>query len=158
MCEDTVLVSVMHANNEVGTIQPIREIADIAHAVRRAAHTDAAQTVGKMPVDVKSLGVDLLSVAGHKFYGPQGVGALFVREGVMLEPCLHGAGHEAGRRAGTENVLEIVGLGRRVSWRRAGSTDRTSSVCESFFGNCCASGLEIPWCSTVIPSDVSRIR
>ncbi len=111
MRENTVLVSVMHANNEVGTIQPIREIAQIAHEFDALVHTDAAQTVGKMPLDVKLLGIDLLSVAGHKFYGLKGVGALFVREGVKLEPCLHGAGHETGRRAGTENVLELVGLG-----------------------------------------------
>lgn len=111
MRENTVLVSVMHANNEVGTIQPIHEIAQIAHEFDALVHSDAAQTVGKLRVDVTSLGVDLLSVAGHKFYGPKGVGALFVREGIKLEPCLHGAGQEAGRRAGTENVLEIVGLG-----------------------------------------------
>ena len=107
----TTLVSVMHANNEVGSIQPIAEIAEIAHEHGALCHTDAAQTVGKITVDVESLGVDLLSVAGHKFYGPKGVGALYVREGVHLEPLLHGAEHEAGRRAGTENVLEIVGLG-----------------------------------------------
>jgi cysteine desulfurase len=107
----TALVSVMHANNEVGTIEPIAEIAAIARNYGIPFHTDAAQTVGKIPVDVESLGVDLLSVAGHKLYGPKGVGALFVREGMELEPLLHGADHEAGRRAGTENVLEIVGLG-----------------------------------------------
>lgn len=107
----TALVSVMHANNEVGSIQSIAEIAAIAHEHGALCHTDAAQTVGKITVDVESLGVDLLSVAGHKLYGPKGVGALYVREGVDLEPLLHGAGHEAGRRAGTENVLEIVGLG-----------------------------------------------
>jgi cysteine desulfurase len=107
----TTLVSIMHANNEVGTIQPILEIANIARDHGIICHTDAAQTVGKIPVDVGSLGVDLLSVAGHKFYGPKGVGALFIREGIELEPLLHGAGHEAGRRAGTENILEIVGLG-----------------------------------------------
>lgn len=107
----TALVSIMHANNEVGTIQPLAEIAAIAREHGAACHTDAAQTVGKIPTDVESLGVDLLSVAGHKLYGPKGVGALFVREGIELEPWLHGAGHEAGRRAGTENVLEIVGLG-----------------------------------------------
>jgi cysteine desulfurase len=108
---DTALISVMHANNEVGSIQPIEEVARIAHEHEVLCHTDAAQTVGKIPVDIESLGVDLLSVAGHKLYGPKGVGALYVREGVQLEPLLHGAGHEAGKRAGTENVLEIVGLG-----------------------------------------------
>ncbi len=107
----TALITIMHANNEVGTIQPISEIAAIAREHGVLCHTDAAQTVGKIPVDVESMGVDLLSVAGHKLYGPKGVGALFVREGLELQPLLHGAGHEAGRRAGTENVLEIVGLG-----------------------------------------------
>jgi cysteine desulfurase len=107
----TALISIMHANNEVGTIQPLMEIAAIAREHGILVHSDAAQTVGKVPVDVETLGVDLLSVAGHKLYGPKGVGALFVREGVALESLLHGAGHEAGRRAGTENVLEIVGLG-----------------------------------------------
>lgn len=108
---ETVLVSVMHANNEVGTIQPLREISAIAREHNVLLHTDAAQSVGKIPVDVTELGVDLLTVAGHKMYAPQGVGALFIRQGVQLEPWLHGAGHESGRRAGTENVLEIVGLG-----------------------------------------------
>jgi len=111
MLPHTALVSVMHANNEVGTLQPVREIAAIAHEHGALCHTDAAQTVGKIPVDVEVLGVDLLSIAGHKLYGPKGIGALYMREGVELEPLLHGAGHEAGRRAGTENVLEIVGLG-----------------------------------------------
>lgn len=107
----TVLVSIMHANNEVGTIQPIPEIARIAHEKGVLVHTDAAQSAGKIPVEVQTLGVDLLTVAGHKLYAPKGVGALFVREGVPLEPFMHGAGHESGRRAGTENILEIVGLG-----------------------------------------------
>ena len=111
MRPETILVSIMHANNEVGTIQPIEDIARIARQHDAFSHTDAAQSVGKIPVDVESLGVDLLSVAGHKLYGPKGVGALFIREGVALEPLLHGAGHEAGRRAGTENVVSIVGLG-----------------------------------------------
>jgi cysteine desulfurase len=108
---ETILVSIMHANNEVGTIQPIEEISRIAHERGALCHTDAAQSVGKVPVDVEALRVDMLTVAGHKLYAPKGVGALYVREGVELEPLLHGAGHEAGRRAGTENVLEIVGLG-----------------------------------------------
>lgn len=107
----TALVSIMHANNEVGTIQPLIDISAIAHEHGVFVHTDAAQTVGKIPVDVESLEVDFLSVAGHKLYGPKGVGALYIREGIELEPLLHGAGHEAGRRAGTENLLEIVGLG-----------------------------------------------
>ncbi|MFH1302497.1 MAG: cysteine desulfurase family protein [Planctomycetota bacterium] len=109
--KNTVLISIMHANNEVGTIQPIEEIAAIAREDEILCHTDAAQSVGKIPVDVDTMNVDLLSVAGHKLYGPKGVGALFVREGIDLEPLVHGAGHEAGRRAGTENILEIVGLG-----------------------------------------------
>ncbi|HEV3261744.1 MAG TPA: cysteine desulfurase family protein [Gemmataceae bacterium] len=107
----TVLVSIMHANNEVGTLQPIREIAALAHAGGAFMHTDAAQSVGKVPVDVNALGVDLLSVAGHKVYAPKGVGALYVRRGVKLEPLIHGAGHESGRRAGTENVPYVVALG-----------------------------------------------
>ena len=107
----TFLISVMHANNEVGAIQPIREIAAIARAHGILMHTDAAQSVGKIPTDVKKLGVDLLSIAGHKLYAPKGVGALFVRRGVVLEKFMHGAGHEQGRRAGTENVAGVVGLG-----------------------------------------------
>lgn len=107
----TVLVSVMHANNETGTIQPIREIAAIAHASGVLVHTDAAQSIGKIPAQVSDLGVDLLSLAGHKLYAPKGVGALYVRKGTPLEPFVHGAGHESGRRAGTENVLLVAGLG-----------------------------------------------
>jgi len=107
----TILVSVMHANNEVGTIQPIREIAQIAREAGALVHTDAAQTLGKIATDVGDLGVDLLSVAGHKLYAPKGVGALYIRKGTPIEPFVHGAGHEAGRRAGTENVLLDVALG-----------------------------------------------
>lgn len=108
---ETVLVSVMHANNEVGTIEPIAEISRVTREAGVLLHTDAAQSVGKVPTRVDELGVDLLSVAAHKFYGPKGVGALYVRAGTRLEPLLHGAGHESGRRAGTENVLLDVGLG-----------------------------------------------
>ena len=109
---DTVLVTIMHANNEVGTIQPIADLARIAHAHGALFHTDAAQSVGKLEVKVQDLEVDLLSVAAHKFYGPKGIGALFIRNGVKLERLLHGADHERGRRPGTENVVLIVGLGR----------------------------------------------
>lgn len=108
---DTVLVSVMHANNEVGTIQPIPEISAITRERGVPLHTDAAQTMGKITVAVDTLGVDLLTIAGHKLGGPKGVGALFVRDGVELDPLIHGGGHELGRRAGTENVLLVVGLG-----------------------------------------------
>ncbi len=108
----TTLVSIMHANNEVGTLQPIREIARLAHERGALVHTDAAQSVGKIGVDVHDLGVDLLSVAGHKVYAPKGVGALYIRRGLALEPLLHGAGHEGGRRAGTENVPYLVALGQ----------------------------------------------
>jgi len=106
------LVTVMQANNEIGALQPITELAAIAHQHGALMHTDAAQAVGKIPVDVQALGVDLLSVAGHKLYAPKGVGALYVREGVRLEKLMHGAGHEDGRRPGTESVLHIVGLGQ----------------------------------------------
>lgn len=108
----TILITVMHANNEVGTIQPIDEISKIARKHGIIVHTDAAQSVGKISTDVSELGVDLLSVAGHKIYAPKGIGALFVREGIHLEKFMHGAGHERNMRAGTENVLEIVGLGK----------------------------------------------
>ena len=108
---DTALISVMHANNEVGTIQPIAEIARIAREHGALCHTDAAQSAGKIPVRVRDLGVDLLSLAGHKLYAPKGVGALFVRRGVTLTPLVHGGGHEEGRRAGTESALLAAGLG-----------------------------------------------
>ena len=107
----TVLISVMHANNEVGTIQPLEEIAKIAHEAGVLLHSDAAQSVGKISFTIQRLGVDLLSVAGHKLYAPKGVGALYIRDGVSLEPLIHGASHESGRRAGTENVLLDVALG-----------------------------------------------
>ena len=108
----TILVTVMHANNEVGTIQPIKEISDLVRKRGILFHTDAAQSVGKINTKVEDLGVDLLSIAGHKLYAPKGVGALYIREGTPIEPLIHGAGHESGRRAGTENVLLIVGLGK----------------------------------------------
>ena len=108
----TILVSIMHANNEVGTIQPIEECTRIAREAGVLFHTDGAQSVGKIPTKVDVLDVDLMSIAGHKLYAPKGIGALFVRSGVSLEPLIHGAGHESGRRAGTESAMLAVALGR----------------------------------------------
>lgn len=111
----TILITIMHANNEVGTIQPIAEIAAIARENNILIHSDCAQSIGKIPVKVDDLGVDLLSIAGHKLYAPKGIGALYIRGGVKLEKQIHGADHEMNLRAGTENVIEIVGLGRACS-------------------------------------------
>jgi len=108
----TILITVMHANNEVGTIQAIEEISRVTKERAILFHTDAAQSVGKIETKVDHLGVDLLSIAGHKLYAPKGVGALYIRRGTTIEPLIHGAGHESGRRAGTENVLLIAGLGK----------------------------------------------
>ena len=109
--KETVLISIMHANNEVGSVQPIEEISKLAKKHDIIFHTDAAQSVGKIPVDVNRLGVDLLTIAGHKVYAPKGVGALYIRQGLAPAKLMHGAGQEMSVRAGTENVLEIVGLG-----------------------------------------------
>ncbi len=110
--KETIFISVMHANNEVGTIQPIEEIGRIAKKQSIIFHSDAAQSVGKIKTKVEALGVDHMSVAGHKLYAPKGVGVLYIREGTPIESLIHGAGHESGKRAGTENVLLIVGLGK----------------------------------------------
>ena len=109
---NTRLVSIMHANNEIGTVQPIRQIAEICHGRNVLVHTDASQSVGKIPTFVDVLDVDLLTIAGHKLYAPKGIGVLFVRDGISLEPLLHGGAHENGMRGGTENTPFIVGLGQ----------------------------------------------
>jgi cysteine desulfurase len=108
---ETILITLMHANNEAGTIQPIAAVSQIAREYGILFHTDAAQSVGKIPTQVADLGVDLLTLAGHKLYAPKGIGALYVRRGITLEPLVHGAGHEHGLRAGTENTASIIGLG-----------------------------------------------
>jgi cysteine desulfurase len=124
MTPRTILVSVMHANNEVGTIEPIAEIGRIARAHGATFHTDAAQSAGKIATRVDDLGVDLLTIAGHKLYAPKGVGALYVRRGTALEPLIHGAGHEGGRRAGTESALMAVALGAAAELARDGGPMR----------------------------------
>jgi cysteine desulfurase len=143
---DTILVSVMHANNEVGTLEPIAECAAIARDHGIPLHTDAAQSVGKIPTRVDALGVDLLTVAGHKLYAPKGVGALYVRRGTALAPLIHGAGHEGGRRAGTESAWLTTGLGaacrlaasRGDAERQRGLRDRLWQGLQAHFGDAVA--------------------
>ncbi|MBA2393560.1 MAG: cysteine desulfurase [Ktedonobacteraceae bacterium] len=129
--ERTVLITIMHANNETGTLQPLAELAEIAHRHDVLLHTDASQSVGKIPTQVAALGVDLLTVAGHKLYAPKGIGALYVRRGLQLEPLIYGGGQEAGRRAGTENIAFMVALGAAsvIAYEQlAGSQPRMQSL------------------------------
>jgi cysteine desulfurase len=140
---DTVLISIMHANNEVGTIQPIEECSAVAREHGIPFHTDAAQSVGKIPTRVDDLGVDLLTIAGHKLYAPKGVGALYIRNGIDLEPLIHGAGHEGGRRAGTESALLAAALGEACVLARdlapmrevQALRDRFRAMPQEHFGN-----------------------
>jgi cysteine desulfurase len=134
--DETILITVMHANNEVGTLQPIAAIGEIARRRSIVFHTDAAQSVGKVPTRVDELKVDLLTVAGHKFYGPKGVGALYIRRGTNIESFIHGAGHEHGRRAGTENVAYIVALGAAAELAYNGlpqNVERLTALRDKFF-------------------------
>jgi cysteine desulfurase len=130
----TAIISVIHAQNEIGTLQPIADIAALTKAYGPLVHTDAAQSIGKIHVDVKALGVDLLSIAGHKLYAPKGIGALYIRRGVSLAPLLFGAGQEQGRRPGTENVPYIVGLGEACRLAgdalKQGAEARMRSLCQ----------------------------
>ncbi len=142
MTDETVLVSVMHANNEVGTIQPLREIADVVHARGAFLHTDAVQTFGQLPVTINALGVDLLTLSAHKIYGPKGAGALYVRSGIAIEPLLHGGGQERQRRAGTENVAAIAGFGEAVRLllpERAAEAQRLTALRDNFWSALVAS-------------------
>lgn len=134
---DTALVTVMHSNNETGVLQPVSEIAEAARNAGAIVHTDAAQSVGKIPISVRALGVDLLSVAGHKLYAPKGVGALYARRGIRLAPLLRGADHERGLRPGTENVASIVGLGAacaRVQTDLVATADRLQILRNELWG------------------------
>jgi len=126
--DDTALVSVMHANNEIGTIQPIDELAILAHERGALFHTDAVQTAGKIPLDVKKLGVDLLSISAHKFYGPKGIGAIWIRRGLRILPIMTGGKHERNRRAGTENVPGIVGMGAAADIARMKMADEAARL------------------------------
>jgi cysteine desulfurase len=126
--KDTILISIMHANNEIGTVQPIAEIGKIAADADVYFHSDGVQSTGKIPVDVKSLGVDLYSMSAHKIHGPKGVGALFVKKGTTLKPVITGGGHERNRRSGTENVAGIVGFGEAARLAREGLTHEVRRV------------------------------
>lgn len=117
--EETILISIIHANNEVGTIEPVTEIGKIAKEIGIYFHTDAVQTVGKIPVNVNELNIDLLSLSGHKIYGPKGIGVLYIRKGTRIQPLIQGGHHELNRRAGTENVPAIVGLGKAIEIAKA---------------------------------------
>jgi len=134
--EDTLLVSIMHANNEIGSINPIEEIGAVTRARDVLFHTDAIQTFGKLPIDVRRMNVDLLSLSGHKIYGPKGIGALYIRKGLKLEKLLHGGRHERDRRAGTENVTGAVGLGKAAeicAGRMEQDLSHARSLSESFY-------------------------
>lgn len=134
LTDHTILVSIMHANNETGTIQPIKEIAEVCRARGVLIHTDASQSAGKVDLDVADLGVDFLTLAGHKLYAPKGIGALYIREGIQIEPLIHGAGHEKGRRAGTENTPYIIGFGKACELAAdPASKERVKQVADYFY-------------------------
>ena len=125
---NTILISVMHANNEVGSIQPIQEISEIARGKNILLHSDCAQSIGKIPVHVDTLNIDMLSVAGQKIYAPKGVGAMYIRSDIKIDELIHGASQEGNRRAGTENILEIVGLGKAFDLLDKDSQESTNHL------------------------------
>jgi cysteine desulfurase len=130
---DTILISVIHAQNEVGTIEPVAEIGRIAREAGILFHVDAAQSAGKIPLNARTIGADFVSIAGHKMYGPKGIGVLFVRSGVKIEPLIHGASQEHGRRAGTENVVMAVALGKAAELAAAHLTDGAIAATRDYF-------------------------
>ena len=143
---DTILITIMYANNEIGTIEPISELAQIAREHKIPFHTDAVQAVGHVPINVKELGVDLLSLSAHKLYGPKGVGALYIKNGVKLDNFLHGGAQERGRRAGTENVAGIVGLAKAIELATAdidGNMARLTALRDKLISGIQA---QIPYC------------
>jgi cysteine desulfurase len=129
----TILVTIMHANNETGTIQPIEEISKVCRKHNILFHTDAAQSIGKVSTKVDELGIDFLTIAGHKLYAPKGIGALYIRKGIAVEPLIHGAGHETGRRAGTENVIFNVALGKACEIAKKNLTDESIKQLTDYF-------------------------
>ncbi len=129
----TILVTIMHSNNETGAIQPVKEIAEICHKYGVLFHTDASQSVGKIPIDVQDLEVDFLTIAGHKLYAPKGIGALYTRKGLTIESLIHGAGHELGRRAGTENVIFDVALGKACEIAKKALQNNTLKQLSEYF-------------------------
>jgi len=134
--DQTILVTVMHANNETGTIQPIEEIAKICRNHNILLHTDASQSVGKIPTNVDELGVDFLTIAGHKLYAPKGIGALYIRKGITIEPLIHGANHETGKRAGTENVIFDTALGKACEIAKESLNDsKVKQLTDCFYDN-----------------------
>lgn len=141
---ETILISIMLANNETGTLQPVKEISKIAKDNSILMHTDAAQAVGKIPVDVEELGVDFLSIAGHKLYGPKGIGALYIKEGQNITPLIHGAGQEMGKRAGTENVILATGLGAacRIAEKRLPQDMKKTKVLRDLLQEMLFNGIE----------------
>jgi cysteine desulfurase len=167
LTRETRLVSVMHANNEIGTIQPLRQIAELCRSNGVLLHTDAAQSVGKVRTMIDELNVDLLSIAGHKLYAPKGVGALFVREELEIEPLMHGAGQEFGLRAGTENTASIVALGKACSIAHKcldEAADRMSSLRDKLASLICSSiphsqvnGLQAPRLPNTLSITLPRI-
>ncbi len=126
--ERTILITIMHANNEIGTVEPIDEIAEIAEAKSIIFHSDAVQSAGKIPIDVKAIGLDLLSISAHKIYGPKGVGALYIKKGTRIEPIIHGGGHEKGLRSSTENIPGIVGLGKAAELAKGRMSEDTAHL------------------------------